>query len=1115
MRHGAPPLRHARILASAGSGKTFRLSGRAIELLLRGVAPPTLLASTFTRAAAAEIRDRVLGRLARAVLDDHARADLAIGSGLGEPTREEVVTALERTVDAIDRLQLRTLDSLFASTVLACAAELGMPSEVRIVDEPERERLEDEAIAAMLAESDAPALLATIAAINKGRERLTVAGAIRSAVTPVLAIARQSGDEAWLWPIPRLADADDVAGMIADHQALPPQKQKQMQTAIERDRVALAVIGAHDARAWQEFLESGIAKKVLAGDATFYRAEIPGDVLAAYEPLVGHATDLAAHAAARHTVALRELAVRFDARFAEAKRRAGGVTFDDLTMALAKAAELPDLAEIFFRLDTRIGHALLDEFQDTSVPQWRALRPLLREIAGGDPAERSLFVVGDLKQSIYGWRGASPALLGSLPSIALESGTLAMDDERLATSFRSSQIVLDAVNEVFDGLSRNPVIVDADPTLRHAAEGWLLGWQRHDASDPSRGGVAELHIAPRVGGHPRSSEQQGAVLDAAVALVGEILRDAPHGSIGVLCRRNRSVAGALNRLRDRGIPASARGAGSLCDAAAVNAMIAALDLADHPNDTIAAFHVAHSPLGPIVGVHEHDHLDGRRLSRHRVSRRLRATLERDGYATTLAEWRERLTDPSEPLVDEREAKRLDQLVEAVATCDDAARANAIARRPGDVARMLRALVIDESGGGGVTVMNIHQSKGLEFDAVVLCDIDQSFRLSAPIAAVRSPTRPDSDYLRVTRVVAKAVQQGEVAEVIAAATEDAYREFLSMLYVAVTRARRGLFVVTAPASASGSLPNSFGGLLRGAWCPSEAAAGCAYRSGDRGALAGSAPKERATPAPEVRLPAIETSKASGLRVTRALSASAREVWEAPTDLDADAVLRIEAARRRAKERGTLAHAMLESIEWMEVGEVPSVERLRAAALRAYPRADVAALDEAAELVGAALAKPSLRSWFERSGPSGPTGDWLRSLVGPNARPIGVRREWRYARLAPTEGGGGALEQGSIDRLVLYGGGDSDGPAERPIAALIVDFKSDRATAGAASSGGTVTNGGTLGPATDPEATLRGRYAPQLAAYREAVCERFRLPASAVGAVIIALDGGHAVPVPFGS
>ncbi len=1103
MRRELPPLRHERILASAGSGKTFRLSGRAIELLLRGVVPSTLLASTFTRAAAAEIRDRVLGRLAKAALEERDRRALAIGSSLGVPTPDEVIAALERTVDAIDRLQLRTLDSLFASTVLACAAELGMPSEVRIVDDQERQRLEDEAIAAMLSGDDAPALLATIAAVNKGRERLTVADAIRGAVTPVLAVARQSDEAAWSWPRPTLADADDVADMIAAHREMPPPTQKTMLRAIEKDRELLARIGPHDAQAWQAFLEGGIAKKILAGETTFGRSEIPGEVLLAYEPLVAHAADLAEDASARHTTALRELATRFDARFAECKRRAGVVTFDDLTMALARAGELPDLAEIFFRLDTRIGHALLDEFQDTSVPQWRALRPLLREIAGGDPSERSLFVVGDLKQSIYGWRGASPALLDRLPTIALETGTLAMHDELLATSFRSSQTVLDAVNDLFDALPRNPVLVDADPTLRHAAEDWLRGWQRHVASDRERGGVVELHIAPRVPGHPQSREQQGVVLDTAVALVSEILRDAPNGSIGILCRRNSAVAGVLNRLRERGVPASARGAGSLCDAAAVNAMIAALDLADHPDDTIAAFHVAHSPLGPIIGVGECDHRDARALSRRRASRRLRETLERDGYAATLASWRERLTDPAAPVVDAREAKRLDQLVEAVAVCDGAAGANSVARRPGDVARMLRGLVIDEPGGGGVTVMNIHQSKGLEFDAVVLCDIDRPFRLSAPIAAVRNPARPDSDYLRVTRVIAKALRRGAMAEVIAGATEEAYREFLSMLYVAVTRARRGLFAVTAPASVSGSFPGSFGGLLRGAWCPNADAAGCAHRVGERSALAVTDAREGRAPAHEPGLPRIETSKASGLRVARALAASAREVWEGATDAhaDADALLRLEAARRRAKERGTLAHAMLESIEWLEGDALPTADALTTAARAAAPRAEAALLDDAARLILDALRRPSIRGLFARRAPTEAEAGWLRSIVGEGAVPIAVRREWRYARLAA--GQGSALEQGSVDRLILFG------VAGKPTGALIVDFKTDRF---ARSSPGEAAG---EGPATQPEAILKGRYAPQLAAYREAVAERFRLAPEAVAAVIVALEGGLVVPVPFGS
>ncbi len=1063
MSHRPPPLEHQRILASAGSGKTFRLSGRAIELIRRGVPPAEFLASTFTRAAAAEIRDRVLGRLAAAVLDPAARRGLAVGSDLPEPSEQEAIAALERTVASIDRLQIRTLDSLFASTVMAFAAELGVPPEPRVLDAIETEALEGDAVTSMLAGDDADSLLATVAALNKGHPRLSVADAILGSVRPVLRVFRQSEASAWEWPKRPIADADEVRAMIDEFRAVPVPKNGHQAKALRKDLERLADLDPHDAEAWGAILAGGIGEKVRRGEFR-YHVELPGELVAAYEPLVGHALDLAYEEQRRHTAALRELAGRFERAFREAKRAAGAVTFDDLTMALADAGALPDLAEVFFRLDARFRHALLDEFQDTSVPQWRALLPIVREIAGGDPNERSLFVVGDLKQSIYGWRGASPALLERLPSIVLESGTLGMRDDALSRSFRSSQAVLDAVNAIFDGLRANPAILRGDPAHRQAADAWLASWRAHESGVPGAPGTVELHIAPGTDARTNSRVQQEANLDAAASLVAELVRDHPGASIGVLCRRNAPVAGMLNRLRERGVAASARGVGSLRDAASVNAILAALTLADHPDHTVACFHIAHSPLGAIVGLGESDHRPDRSHSRHRVSESLRKTFDRIGYAEAFRRWRDRLLED----VDAREAKRLDELVEAAMRFDGS---DVRERRPGEVAAALRAEALDEEGSGGVTVMNIHQSKGLEFDAVVLCDLDQPFVMRTPIAAVRGTGRPDGPYVRVVRWAAESARQEEVAEVIDATTEESYREFLSTLYVAVTRARRGLFAVVGPARTKEgpSFGNSFAGILRGAWCPNAEQPGIAHRAGSRSALDGSA-RPPASPAASRSEP-ISLRPPSGLRATRARSASARELPRRGSGFEEE--IEASAMRRAAMDAGVIVHAMMESIEWLSETGVRR-EDLAAAARRCAPSAQRSDLEKRATTIERCAAL------VERAVAAAP----IRAVLTRPGGPVELRREWRFARIDPESGG---LEQGAVDRLVLHG------PSGAPTRATLLDFKTDRVS----------------GP--DSTRELVDRYRPQIEAYRTAVAEHFGLAMGAVDATLVLLDAGTVIPV----
>src|SRR5262245_25206563 len=110
-------LRHLLILASAGSGKTFQLTNRFLVLLLHGADPGSLLAATFTRLAAGEIRDRVLTRLAKAAMNGDAAAALAEELRFPRLSAEACRAALTQLVGSIHRLQIRTLDGFFASVV--------------------------------------------------------------------------------------------------------------------------------------------------------------------------------------------------------------------------------------------------------------------------------------------------------------------------------------------------------------------------------------------------------------------------------------------------------------------------------------------------------------------------------------------------------------------------------------------------------------------------------------------------------------------------------------------------------------------------------------------------------------------------------------------------------------------------------------------------------------------------------------------------------------------------------------------------------------------------------------------------------------------------------------
>ena len=100
----------------------------------------------------------------------------------------------------------------------------------------------------------------------------------------------------------------------------------------------------------------------------------------------------------------------FNESWSGVKHELGLYRFDDITYYLGECSVLEDLQELAFRLDSRVDHLLIDEFQDTSIPQWKILKLLVDEIHQSS-SDRSLFFVGDPKQSLYGFRGGEPQLL--------------------------------------------------------------------------------------------------------------------------------------------------------------------------------------------------------------------------------------------------------------------------------------------------------------------------------------------------------------------------------------------------------------------------------------------------------------------------------------------------------------------------------------------------------------------------------------------------------------------------------------------------------------------------------------------------------------------------------
>ncbi|MDT8436229.1 MAG: UvrD-helicase domain-containing protein [Gemmatimonadota bacterium] len=1066
-RRGPSPAPRELVLASAGTGKTHTISNRILLLLLGDAPPERIVASTFTRKAAGEILERVLERLARATLEPEQATRLAEELGLDPgdaPPPERWGELLIRVLSDLHRTGVSTLDSFFLAAVRSYGAELGLPPSWRIVDEPTDRRVRADALDDLIAGADRERFAELVRLWSWGDAGRRVHEALLEASAELVRLREEidpAAESPWL-PLPSFdaaaavrADAPAAREALAGRVESADVPRKRDGSADGRFVTARAKLAATiRAGAWDALPDDGFAKARLHGTGTYYGKELTVSLDRAVDEAI---------AAARHVLgaringrvrAMERLAGEVAEAVARRRRRHGAFRFDDLTRALTGPGAIPKRADLWYRLDRRVEHLLLDEFQDTSLAQWEALRPLAtRVLDGGDPPRHAL-IVADPKQSIYGWRGASPDLV---QRAAEEFG---LPERTLARSWRSSSVVLDFVNALFERLPGNPALPD-DPNVAATVADWSTAFTTHEPARDLPGHV-RVSAGPLDPGRGTDRPQ---MMAHAARRVADLAAGAPGRSIGVLVRHVIAAARLTRELRELGIDASKESGSRIDDAPIVEAVLSLLRVADHPGDTLSRYIVARSPLGPLVGLAEPR--DGPGAAR--LAAGLRARLLADGYGPVIERWTEALAGAGR--LDAGGRRRLAQLAEIGHRWDAGA-----TLRPSDFVRHALAERPGESAPAPVRVMTVHQAKGLEFDIVVLPELDVKLRKGRAGSRLALPER-DPATGRIVRVfpgldaalrdlfpeAGEALRQWRAAEL---------RDSLGILYVAVTRARHALHLLLAAdepgkrakRGGRGQSEPTFADLVRGALEPDGeplAEGDVLYESGDSD-WAGS-PRALAADRGTAEGPAtavVPRVRSRGAR-RRLLSHTSPSALEGSGAVDLAWLLRLggDLARRR----GTIAHAWLERIRWMEDG-LPTESELREVVHAAWPNAPATEVER-------------LRADFDR---------WL---AAPAVRDVLSRRAYASDARVETElpfvhRTGDRMLHGILDRLVLLGPGEGVREAE------VIDFKTDA-----------------VGP---DEAELERRaawYAPQLEAYRAAVADAFGLAPGQVRGRLVFLDAGR--------
>ena len=474
----ADPQVHAWVAASAGTGKTQVLSARVLRLLLGGTPPAAILCLTFTKLAAAEMQARVFDRLAYwARCDAVALAsDLAaIGAPADALTATHARRLFAQVLDAPQGLTVQTIHAFAQGLIASFPVEAGVSPGFATLDDRSstalQRRLLTEAIEAASADGD-EGFLGDLAGLSiaQGEMRLAKVAGRLAEHGEALADLPEAGIPALLRRGFGLASNNDGATSLAAALAdVDRARIKRLAAALMRTGNANAMKSSDQLYEWLAAADPAAAFETLYGafvttTGTVRKTMVPKTADLADpslkpftetigETLMAIAAEQRLHAAVDHAAMHLRIGKRLAAGWRTAKARLGVIDYDDMIAAAQRLLRAPGAGDwVRFKLDSRIDHVLVDEAQDTNARQWDIIGALTEEFFAGDGARdirRTMFVVGDYKQSIFGFQGSDPQVYrdkrDEVSQLAADAGD-PMQLIALDTNFRSVGAILEVVD---------------------------------------------------------------------------------------------------------------------------------------------------------------------------------------------------------------------------------------------------------------------------------------------------------------------------------------------------------------------------------------------------------------------------------------------------------------------------------------------------------------------------------------------------------------------------------------------------------------------------------------------------------------------------------------------
>ena len=649
------PSGNAVVHAAAGTGKTWLLTSRIVRLLMAGAQPGAIVAITFTRKAAQEMADRVHRRLFdMAGVPDEKLGQMLLEIGIA-PERDSLATAralYERVLTSPHTLRTTTFHAFCQELLQRFAFEAGIAPGFEVVeDNAELRRQAWQALTHGLTQAAAGQ---TVEAMDTLLRTLGSLTSVREALYDFLDHCSdwwaytEGADDPLTAAIERLTalygpiDSDPCQTLLAQEHfrvlchdfidAASPRPETSLRARLRAAEGALSAGDRRDAifaTMVSAFLTQKGTRRVLAKSAG-KRTAAKGQTLAEIHDRLCDALEDTIEkrktaAAFLQTGAWYRCGAQLLAHYQQLKQERGQLDFADLEWLTYRLLTSGDHAEwVQYKLDQRIDHLLIDEFQDTNPTQWRLLLPLLQELAAGDPERRrSVFLVGDEKQSIYRFRRAEPQLFQQAHDWLVshtQASAHTQDD-----SWRSSPAILAFINQIFspphrdlaDAASAIYSLPDFRPHTAHyaARPGYvelrpLIERDDRD-NEPKPGKVAFRNplTTPRESDEDRRYRDEAAwiadrirsLIDAGIGIEthsasGSSVRRVRYGDILVLLRDRAHAQAYEDALRDAGIPFLGASRGQFQDALEIRDLTNLLRVLVSPQDDLALAGVLRSPL---------------------------------------------------------------------------------------------------------------------------------------------------------------------------------------------------------------------------------------------------------------------------------------------------------------------------------------------------------------------------------------------------------------------------------------------------------------------------------------------------------------------------------------